>query len=574
MKKLGVILACVLLIAALAVPALADDATTFTVTPSQTTAYVGDEITFTVSVVGSTECSSLGYMPSYDRSVYQLVGGQPLIADGFVDYNETLGGTAVRFESPTAFNGNIGTFVLKVIAEIPGNTTVKVNTNIKNGSTTIASTVVAGNVTVLCNHTYGDWTLTTAPGCTTAGVETRTCTKCAAAETREVAAIGHNYGAWVLTTAPTCVATGVETRTCANNCGTAETREVPATGIHTFGDWTVSVAATCTVDGLEVRTCSVCSGVETRAIPAIGHNYGAWILTTAPGCTTTGVETSTCANCGNAETRDVDATGHNYGAWVLTTAPGCTTTGVETSTCANCGDAQTREVAATGHIPSATSTITREPTCEQTGLATGNCSVCGIVLSDEVLPALGHEYEEAIVNPTCEVAGSKTYTCKHDATHVVVEEIPAIGHDFELSATVAPTCDVDGSKTYTCKNDATHTKVEVLPSTGHTFDSFTHEENGSTHIGSCACGVVAEPEAHDYTINGDILVAPTTTTEGQQEMLCVCGDKTVVTLPKISGDLDKVPSTGDITGELVMGAMVVVAMFASAAFVCKRRFVK
>jgi hypothetical protein len=43
-----------------------------------------------------------------------------------------------------------------------------------------------------CQHTYGAWSQTTAPTCTTAGVESRTCSKCQAPETRPVAALGHN----------------------------------------------------------------------------------------------------------------------------------------------------------------------------------------------------------------------------------------------------------------------------------------------------------------------------------------------------------------------------------------------
>ena len=50
----------------------------------------------------------------------------------------------------------------------------------------------AGNGGSACQHTYGAWTLTTAPTCTTAGVESRTCSKCSAPETRTVAALGHN----------------------------------------------------------------------------------------------------------------------------------------------------------------------------------------------------------------------------------------------------------------------------------------------------------------------------------------------------------------------------------------------
>ncbi len=79
------------------------------------------------------------------------------------------------------------------------------------------------------NHSFGNWSVTTAPKCEAKGVETRSCTGCGAPETRDVAATGHvTWTAWTVTTAPTCDAKGVETRTCV--CGKAETREVPATG--------------------------------------------------------------------------------------------------------------------------------------------------------------------------------------------------------------------------------------------------------------------------------------------------------------------------------------------------------
>ena len=50
----------------------------------------------------------------------------------------------------------------------------------------------AGNGGSACQHTYGAWAVTTAPTCTTAGVESRTCSKCNTPETRTVAALGHD----------------------------------------------------------------------------------------------------------------------------------------------------------------------------------------------------------------------------------------------------------------------------------------------------------------------------------------------------------------------------------------------
>lgn len=66
---------------------------------------------------------------------------------------------------------------------------------------------------------------TTRPAtCTAAGEQAQKCSVCGAVlETREVAATGHSFGEWTVTTAPTAIAEGVETRTC-SVCGAAETR--------------------------------------------------------------------------------------------------------------------------------------------------------------------------------------------------------------------------------------------------------------------------------------------------------------------------------------------------------------
>ena len=42
-------------------------------------------------------------------------------------------------------------------------------------------------------HSYGAWTQTKAPTCTAKGTDSRSCTRCNASETRDVAALGHSY---------------------------------------------------------------------------------------------------------------------------------------------------------------------------------------------------------------------------------------------------------------------------------------------------------------------------------------------------------------------------------------------
>ena len=44
-----------------------------------------------------------------------------------------------------------------------------------------------------CIHEFGDWVVTTDPGCLTLGEKERTCTKCGYVETEEITALGHDY---------------------------------------------------------------------------------------------------------------------------------------------------------------------------------------------------------------------------------------------------------------------------------------------------------------------------------------------------------------------------------------------
>jgi len=74
-------------------------------------------------------------------------------------------------------------------------------------------------------HDWGEWQVTTAPTCETAGVETRTCKTCGETETRPLAALGHDF-LWVVTTAPTATADGVETETCTRCNATRGTRPI------------------------------------------------------------------------------------------------------------------------------------------------------------------------------------------------------------------------------------------------------------------------------------------------------------------------------------------------------------
>ena len=104
----------------------------------------------------------------------------------------------------------------------------------------------------------------------TAGVQ---CSRCGAVESgvTEIPALGHSYGAWTQTKAPTCTAKGTETGRC-TRCNAAQTRDVNALG-HSYGAWTQTKAPTCTAKGTEARNCTRCNAAQTRDVNALGHSY-------------------------------------------------------------------------------------------------------------------------------------------------------------------------------------------------------------------------------------------------------------------------------------------------------------
>jgi hypothetical protein len=125
-----------------------------------------------------------------------------------------------------------------------GSYTVTVNASGYTSKTSAAVTVTEPDPAHV--HTWGAWTETTAPTCTTAGEETRTCTLDAThTETRAgAAALGHDWGNWVVTTPATATVEGTETRTCKRDATHTETQTIakltaqcpcPPNTVHPFG---------------------------------------------------------------------------------------------------------------------------------------------------------------------------------------------------------------------------------------------------------------------------------------------------------------------------------------------------
>jgi hypothetical protein len=83
----------------------------------------------------------------------------------------------------------------------------------------------------------------------------------------------YQWGNWIETTAPTCTEAGIETRTCSLDAIHTETKTGENALGHNFGDWTITNEATETEEGEETRTCYRCEEIETRSISKLLPTY-------------------------------------------------------------------------------------------------------------------------------------------------------------------------------------------------------------------------------------------------------------------------------------------------------------
>ena len=150
-----------------------------------------------------------------------------------------------------------------------------------------------------------------APSCTDCGyTSSKQCTRCGlyVEYSEEIPALGHNYGAWKQTKAPTCTAKGTEAKTC-TRCNASETRDIASLG-HNIKHHAAK-AATCTAVGWQAYdTCTRCNYTTYKEIAATGHHHDA--VVTAPTCTAKGYTTHTCACGGSYVDSYTNALGHNY----------------------------------------------------------------------------------------------------------------------------------------------------------------------------------------------------------------------------------------------------------------------
>ena len=249
------------------------------------TVSVGSNITFTASLSGCDNGTSLGVSIAYSDK-FEFVSGEMLKTNGISKFdNNTQKGTFGSTSGACDLNGDIAKITLKALTPDANAQEVSITIIVKNGSTEICNKTATTSVKIQCaSHSYGSWTKVDGNN------HKRTCSACGNVETK-----AHSWDKGTVTKAASCKETGVKTYTCTvSGCDATKTETISQTTNHNWSEWKQTKAPTCTAKGAESRTCSVCSKVETKDVTATGHSFGSWTTAKEPTCEAKGQQTRTC----------------------------------------------------------------------------------------------------------------------------------------------------------------------------------------------------------------------------------------------------------------------------------------
>lgn len=399
MKKIMILLICVLLVSTLAAGVSANGTANMTITPSKTTANQGDEITFTVSVSQLDACTSAGIILSYNTSLYEMGSWECLISTAIMPSYDPATKLLSFANQGNALSGDIFRFTLKVKMDAKaGAANVSGTPYLRNSAGAISATVNAASVTIACKHSYDN-------GCDTS------CNICGASRTAV-----HSWNAGKVTKEPSCTEKGSKTLTC-TVCGETKTESVNATG-HTYSN---DCDATCNSCG-EQRSvthsysnkwssdknqhwhaCGVCGAKKDEA----KHTPGAAATTQTP---------QTCTVCGYVLQPALGHT-HNYEETWTKDVIG------HWHACTSCDEIQDFE----NHV--------YDSDCDAT------CDTCGHIRAAE------HTYMEQWMSDSdghwhaCSICGDKLEKEKHEPGPEATTETPqiCIVCGFELTPIVGHT---------------------------------------------------------------------------------------------------------------------------------------
>ena len=310
----------------------------------------------------------------------------------------------------------------------------------------------------------------TEPSCTAAGSTVTVCAACGEELGRQtIPALGHLWGSWTVTTAATCSTAGSQTRSC-SRCAATDTEAIPATGVHSYVNGTCTVcgehnscahpttevvteAAACTAAGTQTTVCTVCGAeLSTQSLPALGHSY-TYTVTKTPTKTAQGKLTGLCARCGDSLTVTLPKLTESDYSYAVVQASTCIEQGVGRYTwnTTTYGTYRFDVFLALGDH-NYTATVTA-PTCTAQGYTTHTCAVCGDSYADTYTAATGHTYNANGVCTSCG-ASAQTYVLASSITagdRVIFVYTGDATHEAKAAGTLAGS----GSKTWLSAVDVT-----------------------------------------------------------------------------------------------------------------------
>lgn len=496
----------------------AEPSVAFTVTPDKTSAYVGDSVTYTVTVKATGKVSAMQFTLDIPDGMTLSSGS---VASGLKelldvedpDYGSTIGdvsftkGSKMYYLNTANLDGfnpdnfvnqtvTIGSFVCTVDAANATGYTVGLNFDVVDDENlesylpdrvSVETGTVVAKVPPCAEHTWDDGTGSPAT-CTQDGAMTYTCTVCGETKNETIPATGHTGG----------------TATCKDKavCSTCGESYGELSAEHTPGD-----AATCTT----AQTCTVCSK-ELQA--ALGHTKegGHWFagadshgyicgrcdkaMMETVGAHTGG--TATCkdkAVCSICENPYGDLAEHTPGAAATcTTAQTCTVCNIELA-----GKDATNHVGGgsvkydeTDHWGVCACGATLDKAAHSGGTATCKdkavCSTCG------------QSYGELSTEHTPGAAA--TCTTAQTCTVCSIELKAALGHTMTKTEAVDADCTNDGNIAYwTCG----------------TCGKLYADDKGETEI--TAADTVIEATGHDWN-EGEVTTEPGCETKGVKTYTC------------------------------------------------------
>ncbi len=368
-------------------------------------------------------------------------------------------------------------------------------------------------------HTYGAWTIATAPTETEAGTATRVCS-CGDVETATVAKLG-DASVWSVKTSQDATHTSKGYKVYESAYGTV-TVEV-AKGEHTYGAWTITTEPTATEAGKAIRVC-VCGSYEEAAL-AVLTDTSVWTKNEkqAQSDTQDGIVEYTSAY--GKVTVTTPKAGHTYGAWTISSEPTETAAGVATRVC-SCGDEQTHPVAKLTDTSVWTVSVNQESSHTQGGVKVYT-SVYGTVVKTSSQGAHTFGGWEITTDPTETATGVAKRYCSCGFFEQVTLPVLTNAEVWTKGETTA-THYQPGTTTYTSEYGTVTIVTEVQQ---HVFGPWVANGDGK-HTHTCDCGYSETKDcAFNQKVTTSQYLAKAATCESPAEYYysCVCGTKSAFT---------------------------------------------